>query len=98
MPDDVDIRIRYDHRLAAVKTELSFNWGALGEHFMRASSEQQAEFLLGVEAEADALGYLSEDTQYLFIADAIPHERIRRSIADRLRRLAEFLIPEGDHS
>lgn len=95
MSDETDIRIRYDHRLASVKTEVEFNWGSIGEHFVRASSEQQAKFLIGWEAEADALGYLPEGHQYQYIADAIPHERIRQHIADRLRRLADFL-EEGD--
>ena len=93
MSDDIDIRVRYDHRLASVKTEVEFNWPALGEHFMRANSEQQAEFLIGWGAEADALGYLAEDRQYMYIAEGIPNEHIRLSLSDRLRRLADWLDP-----
>lgn len=96
MSDDVDIRVRYDHRLASVHTEIDLNWAAIGEHFIRANSEDQARFLLGWEAEADALGYLNEDTQYLYIAEAIPHERIRTNLGARLRRLANFLDHEED--
>lgn len=98
MDDEIDIRTRYDHRLANIKTEIEFNWAAIGEHFIRADSERQARFLLGWEAEADALGYLNEDLQYRYIADALPVERTRTNIAERLRRLADFLSPEAGES
>ncbi|MGC0251536.1 hypothetical protein [Pseudactinotalea sp. Z1748] len=94
MDDEIDIRTRYDHRLANVKTEIEFNWAALGEHFIRTDSERQARFLLGWEAEADALGHLSENLHYYYIADALPDERTRTNIAEQLRRLADFLSPE----
>ncbi len=87
----VDIRTRSAQRLATVITEVRLDWSALGEHFAAASSEQQAEFFLGFEAEFEAMGYLDEDRQYAYIAEGIPAEHIRNSIADRLTRLAEAL-------
>lgn len=94
MDDEVDINVRYDHRLASVKTEVEFNWSAIGEHFVRAKSDDQAALLLGWDAEADALGFLNEDRQYMYISDAIASERVRHNIADRLHRLAEALEAE----
>lgn len=82
------------HPLGTLAIEVRFDWYSLGEHFIRANSEDQAMFLLGWGAEADALGYLNEGTQYLYIAEAIPDRHIRVSIADRLRRLANFLDHE----
>jgi len=86
-----NVRFRNDHHLASIKTEIELDWRGLGEEFMVRNSEEQASFLLGFEASAHDMGFLGEDLQYSYIADAIPHPHIRKSIADRLRRLADHM-------
>lgn len=94
MSDDTDIRVRYDHRLAAIKVEVDFNWSELGEQFMRASNEEQAHFLLGWDRAADRMGLLPMARQYRYISEALPHEQVRRAVSQRIYELAEYIDPE----
>lgn len=77
-----------------IETRVTIDWRALGEQFMHIRSDQQAEFLTGWDDGAYVLGYQREDFQYMHIAQDVRHKPDPQTMADRLRRLADFLEDE----
>lgn len=86
-----DIQTSQRDSLGVVSTTVDLDWLGLGEHFMSASSDEQAVFLIGWASVADRMGYASEDLQYAWVCDAFPDFRERHSVAEKLYRLAAHL-------
>lgn len=85
-----DISITKTAHIGTINTTVNLNWRGLGEHFMLASSEDQARFLRGWNQEAEVMGHASEDQQYCWTSDAVGEDS-RQALAARLHRLANFL-------
>lgn len=94
MSNDADIRTIDVGGLATIETTVEFHWDRLGEHFMRAGSEQQADFLRGWLHAAEQLGYNATENQYLYIAEATGSSATRQAIASQLNSLADWLKTE----